>query len=65
MEDLLSQLRVLVFLGSMIFCCVAYANATDSDGSLPGAAPEPATVALLGVGLAGIGVAAWRRNRRK
>ena len=26
--------------------------------------PEPATFVLLSVGLAGIGLAAWRRNRK-
>jgi hypothetical protein len=27
--------------------------------------PEPGTIVLLTVGLAGMGFAAWRRNRRK
>jgi len=54
------------FLLAIMLCCSAYAVlAQDSDGTAPGAAPEPATVALMGAGLAGIGIAAWRRNRRK
>ena len=27
--------------------------------------PEPATIALMGAGLAGVGFAAWRKNRKK
>ncbi|MGA7415631.1 MAG: PEP-CTERM sorting domain-containing protein [Bryobacteraceae bacterium] len=60
----MNKIKYFVLLASMIFCCSAYAQ-IDSDGTAPGGAPEPATIALMGVGLAGIGVAAWRRNRRK
>lgn len=27
--------------------------------------PEPSTYALMAVGIAGIGIAAWRKNRKK
>ena len=61
----MNRLKYLVLLASLILCCSAYAVPIDSDGTQPGGAPEPATIALMGVGLAGIGIAAWRRNRRK
>lgn len=36
---------------------------TDSGGGV--VTPEPSMVVLLTAGLAGIGVAAWRRNRKR
>lgn len=33
------------------------------DGGSP--VPEPATIGLMGVGIAAIGFAAWRKNRKK
>lgn len=41
--------------------------ATDLDGrdGEPSPVPEPATIALMGAGLAGVGFAAWRKNRKK
>lgn len=45
------------------FCFLALAvPVSDSDGIA--VTPEPSMVALLAVGLSGIGLAAWRRNRR-
>lgn len=39
-------------------------NAVDgSDGSA--AVPEPATIGLMGAGVAAIGFAAWRKNRKR
>jgi len=38
----------------------AFAQSLDSVTT-----PEPGTVALFSIGLAGIGFAAWRRNRHK
>ena len=45
------------------FCFLAVANASDSGGVA--VTPEPSMVALLAVGLSGIGVAAWGRNRKR
>ncbi len=61
----MNKIKFFVLLASLILCCSAYAVPVDSDGTAPSGAPEPATVALMGAGLAGIGIAAWRRNRRK
>jgi len=35
----------------------------SDDGGSP--VPEPATIGLMGVGIAAIGFAAWRKNRKK
>jgi hypothetical protein len=62
----MNKIKHLVLLTSFLLCCGAnIVLAQDSDGTLPSAAPEPATVALMTAGLAGIGIVAWRRNRRK
>lgn len=31
----------------------------------PSAAPEPAAIALMGLGMAGIGFAAWRQKKKQ
>jgi hypothetical protein len=44
----------------------ALAQPTDgdsTDGVSP--VPEPATIGLMGAGIAAIGFAAWRKNRKK
>jgi hypothetical protein len=39
-------------------------DARDSeDGAAP--VPEPATIGLMGAGIAAIGFAAWRKNRKR
>ena len=35
----------------------------DTDGVSP--VPEPATIGLMGAGIAAIGFAAWRKNRKR
>jgi len=56
----------LIRVAAMVFSCslLAFAvNMMDSGGVVT--TPEPGTIALLAVGLTGIGVAAWRRNRKR
>jgi PEP-CTERM motif len=50
----------LLFLGLCAFVPCAFAAPADSVNS-----PEPGTIVMLATGLAGIGFAAWRRNRSK
>lgn len=47
----------LFLLGLVAFAPFALADAAVT--------PEPSTIALLGTGLAGIGIAAWRAKRKK
>lgn len=37
----------------------------DFDGGGPSPVPEPATIVLMGAGLAAVAYAGWRRNRKK
>jgi len=52
-------LRIVTLLG--IFSVLAF----SSDTGTPVVTPEPSLVILLAAGLGGIGVAAWRRNRKQ
>jgi hypothetical protein len=54
-------MKTLVLLGVLT---ASSAMAQDRDGG-PSPVPEPATFALLGAGLIGVGFAAWRKNRKK
>ena len=51
---------VVTFLSLAVLAIPALAISVDSV-----ATPEPATIALLGTGLASIGIIAWRRSRKK
>jgi hypothetical protein len=52
-------LRIVALLGTFSFL------ALSSDTGGPVVTPEPSLVIVLASGLAGIGVVAWRRNRKK
>jgi hypothetical protein len=52
---------VRVVLMTFAFCFLAF---SDDSGGIE-VTPEPSLVALLTVGMAGIGFAAWRRNRKR
>jgi hypothetical protein len=63
MKKLLLTTTLTVFLSS------ASAQATNCDGNCdsnnPSEVPEPATIGLMGAGVAAIGFASWRKNRKK
>ena len=48
------------FILAFVCASCGFAQPVDSIGT-----PEPATVLLMGAGLAGIGFFAWRRNRKR
>lgn len=54
----------VVVAGLCCFCSLALSFDTDLDQN-SFVTPEPSMVALLGAALTGIGVAAWRRNRKR
>jgi hypothetical protein len=58
-EEYMRFVRVAALLCS--FCFLALSN----DSGSPAPTPEPSLVALMAAGMAGIGVVAWRRNRKK
>jgi hypothetical protein len=47
-----------------LLCSFCFLALSDDSGS-PAPTPEPNLVALMAAGMAGIGVVAWRRNRKK
>ena len=52
----------LLLMSAAMLC----ATPVDSeDGAPPSAVPEPATIGLMGAGIAAIGFASWRKNRKK
>ena len=58
-RDIMRTLHIVALLGAFPFLVLA----NDSGG--PTVTPEPNLVVLLAAGLTGIGVAAWRRNRKQ
>ena len=42
-----------------------FASSPTSDRGDGSAVPEPATIGLMGAGLAAFGYAAWRKNRKR
>ena len=52
-------------LGLCLLCSFAvFADGANDTGSVP-PVPEPSTIIMLATGLAGVGFAAWRRNRKR
>ena len=47
------------------YCVIAGLTVTSQIFAFQAPTPEPSTMLLLGVGLAGIGVVAWRKNHKK
>jgi MYXO-CTERM domain-containing protein len=52
------QVRILQY-GFLMLACAQLALAGDSV-----ATPEPGTATLLALGVAGLGIAAWRRRKK-
>lgn len=65
-EGTVKKLLGLLLLGTAMLLSAD----SEQDGSVDGAdssaaVPEPATIGLMGAGVAAIGFAAWRKNRKK
>lgn len=57
-------MKALCFVGLFLLgSLVAFGD--SRDGQDPVVTPEPGTIVLFATGLAGIGLAAWRRNRKR
>jgi len=61
-DNVMKLARIAAFL--FCLCPLAFSFDTDLDQSLL-VTPEPSMLAFLGTALAGIGVVAWRRNRKR
>ena len=54
-------MKAILFGGIMLACALpAYCQALDTATT-----PEPSTLVMLSIGVAGIGLAAWRRSKKK
>ena len=57
----MKRLLGLLMMNAAMLC----ATELDNDGTPPAPVPEPATIGLMGAGIAAIGFASWRKNRKK
>jgi len=58
-------MKKLLAIG-VLAACSLMAQFDSNDGGQDGSpVPEPATIGLMGAGIAAIGFAAWRKNRKK
>jgi len=57
----MKRLLGLFLMSAALMCAIDL----DNDSAPPAAVPEPATIGLMGAGIAAIGFAAWRKNRKK
>jgi len=66
----MKRLLGLLLLSTAMLLAVDDDGVVVPDGTVDGAdsaspVPEPATIGLMGAGIAAIGFAAWRKNRKK
>ena len=56
-----------ILLVGVLASFAMFGQPADSDNSTDNISPvpEPATMALMGAGLAAVGFAAWRKNRKR
>jgi len=57
-------MKTVRMIGLGLMCCFAL-FAFDTDNGNPAVTPEPGTIVMLATGLAAVGFAAWRRNRKR
>ncbi len=58
-------MRAFIYIAACCLSTGALLAQAANDTGLPAPTPEPATIAMLGIGLTGVAVAAWRRNRKR
>ena len=58
----MKRLLGLLMMSAALLCAT---NVDSEDNAPPSAVPEPATIGLMGAGIAAIGFASWRKNRKK
>lgn len=57
----MKRLLGLLMMSAAMLCAIDL----DNDSAPPAAVPEPATIGLMGAGIAAIGFASWRKNRKR